>query len=156
MAFITCKKFDFMTSYDELIKMYFQVTERICVKEYDLKFDDKTLHFTTGMNFFISIWNYHHDPKYFPEPQRFDPDRFNEENRKNIDPDTYLPFGIGPRNCIGSRFALLELKTMFYFLLLNFEFEACEKTQIPLQLAKLPFFMKPEKEICVALKPREG
>lgn len=78
------------------------MTERNCVKDYDLKYDYKTLHFNTNMNFFIPIHCYHHDPQYFPDPEKFDPDRFNEENRGKIDPDTYLPFGLGPRNCIGS------------------------------------------------------
>lgn len=45
------------------------------------------------MNFFIPMHCFHNDAKYFPNPNLFDPDRFNEENRKNIDPDTYLPFG---------------------------------------------------------------
>ncbi|KAL9703491.1 hypothetical protein quinque_007009 [Culex quinquefasciatus] len=46
--------------------------------------------------------------------------------------------GIGPRNCIGSRFALMELKTIIYYLLLNFSFEVHEKTQIPLRMEKSP------------------
>lgn len=102
----------------------------------------------------IPVWNFHRDPKYFPNPGKFDPDRFSEENRDKIDPDTYLPFGVGPRNCIGSRFALMELKTIMYHLLLKFTFEANEKTQIPLQLAKIAFGIRPENGIWVSLKPR--
>lgn len=129
--------------------------ERTCVKEYDLKFDNKVLHFNTNVNFSVPVRAFHHDPQYFPDPEKFDPDRFSPENRKNIDPDTFLPFGSGPRNCIGSRFALMELKTVIYYLLLNFSFEKTEKTQIPLQYEKVPFGMKPEKGIWVALKPRD-
>ena len=77
------------------------MTDRVCVKDYNLKYDDKVLHFTKGLQIGIPIYCFHHDPKYFPEPEKFDPERFNEENRGNIDPDTYLPFGVGPRNCIG-------------------------------------------------------
>lgn len=65
----------------------------MCVKEYDLKFDGKTLHFNTDINFGIPIYGFHHDPNYFPDPEKFDPERFSPENRGNIDPDTYLPFG---------------------------------------------------------------
>lgn len=79
----------------------FQTTDRICAKAYDLNYDGKVLHFEPDDFFILSIWSFHHDPQYFPEPEKFDPERFNEENRGKIDPDTYLPFGVGPRNCIG-------------------------------------------------------
>lgn len=103
----------------------------------------------------IPIYGFHHDPKYFPEPEKFDPERFSDENKGDIDPDTYLPFGIGPRNCIGSRFALMELKTIFYYLVLNFSLEVTEKTQIPLKFDKNPIGLKTERGIWVALKPRK-
>lgn len=119
-----------------------------------MKYDNKTLNIKPGVSLVFPIWSFHHDPKFFPEPENFNPDRFSEENRGNIDPDTFLPFGIGPRNCIGSRFALMELKTIFYHLLLNFSFEATEKTQIPLKFMKLPFGVIPEKGIWIAFKSR--
>ena len=65
-----------------------------------------------------------------------------------------VQLGVGPRNCIGSRFALMELKTIFYYLMLNFSFEVAEKTQIPLQLLRSPVGLKTEKGVWVALKPR--
>ena len=73
------------------------VTDRTCVKDYDLKFDDKSYKFTPSMRFWIPIYGLHHDPKFFPNPYKFDPERFSEENRSNINMDAYLPFGIGPR-----------------------------------------------------------
>lgn len=41
------------------------------------------------------------DPEYFPNPEQFDPERFNKENKKNIKDFTYIPFGEGPRMCLG-------------------------------------------------------
>ena len=73
------------------------MTERDCVKNYDLKFDGKVIKFDKTVNVFIPIWCFHHDAEYFPEPEKFMPERFSEENRGSIDPDTYLPFGAGPR-----------------------------------------------------------
>ncbi|XP_054154549.1 thromboxane-A synthase-like [Oppia nitens] len=58
----------------------------------------------------IPVYAIHHDPDNYPEPDRFNPDRFMPANRHQIKPYTYLPFGSGPRNCIGMRFAQLELK----------------------------------------------
>lgn len=63
--------------------------------------------------------------------------------------------GVGPRNCIGSRFALMEMKTVFYYLLLNFSIEVTKKTQIPLKYDKTPVGLKTEKGIWIALKPRD-
>jgi cytochrome P450 family 9 len=52
----------------------------------------------------IPAWSFHRDPQFFPDPLKFDPERFSEENKHNIQPFTYMPFGLGPRNCIGKSF----------------------------------------------------
>lgn len=49
----------------------------------------------------IPVFALHRDPEYYPNPDVFDPDRFTPENKKLRPPCTYLPFGDGPRNCIG-------------------------------------------------------
>ena len=49
----------------------------------------------------IPIYSFHHDEEYFPNPEEFQPERFLPENKQNIKPGTYLPFGVGPRMCIG-------------------------------------------------------
>ena len=55
-----------------------------------------------GIGIMLPIYPLHHDPEFFPDPEKFDPERFSDENKKNIRPYTYLPFGSGPRNCIGN------------------------------------------------------
>lgn len=56
----------------------------------------------------VDIWGMHRRPDYFPDPKAFDPDRFTPEREAQIPRNTYLPFGSGPRNCIGRGLAMLE------------------------------------------------
>ncbi|XP_058153451.1 thromboxane-A synthase [Dasypus novemcinctus] len=76
----------------------------------------------------------HHDPELWPDPETFDPERFTAEACRLRQPFTYLPFGAGPRSCLGVRLGLLEVKLTLFHILRKFRFEACPETQIPLQL----------------------
>ncbi|NXF72909.1 CP3AD protein, partial [Sclerurus mexicanus] len=95
----------------------------------------------------------HRNPEYWPEPDEFRPERFSKENKESIDPYTYLPFGAGPRNCIGMRFALLTLKVAIVSLLQHFTFQTCKETQIPIKLSSQGL-LTPEKPIILKLVPR--
>ena len=57
--------------------------------------------FPAGMAFYFPVYELHHDERFWPDPERFDPMRFAPENKRNIKPMAYAPFGEGPRNCIG-------------------------------------------------------
>ncbi|XP_026318081.1 cytochrome P450 9e2-like [Hyposmocoma kahamanoa] len=112
--------------------------DRYCNKDYNLgKPNDKATEdyiVRKGDGIHIPLWAIHRDPQYFPRPNKFDPERFSEENKHKIQPFTYIPFGLGPRNCIGSRFALCEVKVMAYQLLKAVEMSPSDKTVIPLKM----------------------
>ncbi|XP_060116516.1 cytochrome P450 3A40-like [Heteronotia binoei] len=95
----------------------------------------------------------HRDPEYWPEPEEFRPERFSKENKEAIDPYIFLPFGAGPRNCIGMRFALLLLKVALVVLLQRYSFRTCKETQVPLEL-DTKGFMQPKKPIMLKMVPR--
>lgn len=132
------------------------LTDRVCTKPYKLNVDGRSYEFNVGDMVTIPILGIHRDPKYYPDPEKFDPERFSEENRHKINPLTYMPFGVGRRACIASRFALMESKAMLYSLLSAFTFEVSEKTQIPLQLQKGKFSVRAEKGFWVHMKPRNN
>ncbi len=65
-------------------------------------------HVPAGSILGFGIWAVHRDPALWPDPLTFDPDRFRPDRAKEIDRYQYLPFGAGPRSCIGDHFAMLE------------------------------------------------
>ena len=60
------------------------------------------------------------DSRYWKDPKIFDPERFSPESIKNVRPYTYMPFSMGPRNCIGKNFAILEMKIILANILRKF------------------------------------
>ncbi|XP_070493750.1 probable cytochrome P450 6a13 [Chironomus tepperi] len=114
---------------------------RKCVKDY--KIPNTNLVIPAGCPIFIPVGAVHNDEKYFEDPQRFDPERFNEENTKKRIPYTYMPFSEGPRICIGLRFGTMQAKIGLIKLLRNFKFIPCSKTLIPMKFAPNSGFQSP-------------
>ncbi|NXE67494.1 CP3A9 protein, partial [Calcarius ornatus] len=123
--------------------------ERTCKKDVEIN----GVIIPKGVVVTIPPYVLHRDPDYWPNPDEFRPERFSKENKESIDPYTYLPFGAGPRNCIGMRFALLILKVAIVSLLQHFTFQTCKETQIPIKLSSVGL-LTPEKPVILKLVPR--
>ncbi|KAF4519366.1 hypothetical protein B566_EDAN011372 [Ephemera danica] len=128
------------------------ITDRTCTKNYIVPGTDVLIE--EGSSILLPIYALHHDPEFFPEPEKFDPERFSKENKKNIRPYTYLPFGSGPHNCLGMRLALLEVKLCICYILDACELKVSAKTQVPLKLTKKSFRMQPDDGFWVSAIPR--
>ncbi|XP_069689911.1 cytochrome P450 9e2-like [Periplaneta americana] len=127
------------------------IISRKCVKKYQVPNSD--IIFEPEDIVTIPLRGLQLDSQYFPDPDTFNPDRFSDEHKHNIQPFTYIPFGSGPRQCIANRFALMVTKTALVHLLHHFELHTCSKTKLPLQLAK-SFTFSFEGGFWVGLKSR--
>jgi cytochrome P450 len=87
-----------------------------------------------GMPILIPLYALERDEKYFEDPLKYNPDRFSPENIKNIPSNTFIPFGIGPRSCIGERMGLIQTKTAICSILKDFCIETNDKTPRKIKL----------------------
>ncbi|XP_068134836.1 cytochrome P450 3A29-like isoform X2 [Hyperolius riggenbachi] len=138
---------------DETLRLYPATPrlERVCKQTTEIN----GVTIPKGVVAVIPNFALHRDPEFWPNPEEFRPERFSKENRKTQDPYTFLPFGAGPRNCIGMRFALINMKSVITMLLQNFSFRTCKDTPIPLEIDTTGF-LKTKKPVLLSLVPRES
>lgn len=97
----------------------------------DYTFESNNVTVSKDLKIWIPVYGIHHDPDIYPDPEKFDPERFSKEEIMKRHPMHFLPFGHGPRNCIGARFAVYQTKIGLIKILRNFEVQVCNKTLIP-------------------------
>lgn len=121
-------------TYEELLKMKYldqvvsetlrmyppgYILTRVCSKNYLIpakkSYEKVDLVIDKDTTILIPVIGVHMDPEYFPSPDRFDPDRFSEANKCNIVPGSFMPFGSGPRSCIGAHNRFIMLYTLRTF-----------------------------------------
>lgn len=129
--------------------------DRLCSKRVLLNDGNKlNVYIEKGDHIWIPTYCFHHNPKYFPQPNVFDPERFNDENRKKINSAHYVPFGIGPRACIGYRFAIMEVKLIIFYMLKQFQFNVSNETEIPMKIKSTPFGIHSLNGVMLTIKRR--
>ncbi|KAH9360216.1 hypothetical protein HPB48_016875 [Haemaphysalis longicornis] len=111
--------------------------------------------FPAGCEILAPVWHVHHDAQHWPDPFCFSPERFAPEVSKDHHPGAYMPFGIGPKSCIGNRFALLELKAALCKLLRKFEVLPCARVKDPMELVVKTVLAVPATPIQVKLRYRK-
>jgi cytochrome P450 len=135
-------KFEFATQViQEALRLYppFWMVDRMALS------DDRVgdLVIPRGSTVVVFIYGAHHSPRYWEDPERFDPERFTKANEKRHTPFTHLPFGAGPRGCIGGNYATLQILMILSVLLRRYEFRLAPGQTI-------------EARPMVILRPKDG
>ncbi|KAJ3656515.1 hypothetical protein Zmor_015587 [Zophobas morio] len=120
--------------FNETLRLYpvLGFFNRICVKPFQVPGTNVVI--DKGTPVLIPVLGIQHDPEYFPDPLKFDPERFNEDQKQV--PFSFLPFGDGPRFCIGMRYGKLQTKLGIAALISQFKFFPSPSTPKYIELDK--------------------
>jgi len=122
LGFSDVPKFEFTTQViNEALRLYppFWMVDRMALA------DDRAgdIHIPRGSTVVVFIYGTHHSPRYWESPESFDPERFAKGNEKLHTPFAHLPFGAGPRGCIGGNYAMLQMLMILSVLLRKYDFQ---------------------------------
>lgn len=122
LSYADVPRFEFTTQViQEALRLYppFWMVDRMAVA------DDRAgdIEIPRGSTVIVFVYGAHHAPRYWQDPERFEPERFTKANEKLNTPFTYLPFGAGPRGCIGGNYAMLQILMILSAVLTRYDFE---------------------------------
>ncbi|XP_030082015.1 cytochrome P450 6a22-like [Drosophila hydei] len=119
---------------------------RVSRKYYAAK-GNRHFYIEPGQMLFIPVYGIHHDPALYPEPHKFIPERFLADQMAQRPTASWLPFGDGPRNCIGMRFGKMQTSIALFYLLRRFQFSVCPRTQSKIEFLSSNLLLCPVKGI---------
>ena len=138
----------------ETLRCYtpFPNLQRTCTKTYQIPGTDIVI--PKGGEVWINVASIHSDPKHYDSPLEFNPENFSKENKAKRNPYAFLPFGQGPRNCIGMRFALLEAKCALATVVKNFTLLPSGKTKEPIEIDPISAITYPKHGLYARVERR--
>ncbi|XP_020281102.1 probable cytochrome P450 6a14 [Pseudomyrmex gracilis] len=125
---------------------------RICTKALDLP--TTNIHIPEGTLITIPVLGIQRDPAIYPDPDKFDPERFSADEIAARHPYAYLPFGEGPRVCIGTRFGYMQTKVGILNILSKFKVKLHSRTPVPLIIDEAPIILTPKGGVHLIIEPR--
>ncbi|XP_031629073.1 probable cytochrome P450 6d5 [Contarinia nasturtii] len=140
---------------EETLRKYpvLPMINRKCVKEYRIPGTDNVIE--EGVEVYMSVIGMHRDEQFYDEPNKFDPMRLDDEVGKNLVNRPYIPFGDGPRNCIGMRLGKLQTKVGLISMLQNFNYELDERHKGgDLEFDPRHFLLQPSEDIFLRVSKR--
>ncbi|XP_029851667.4 probable cytochrome P450 6a19 [Ixodes scapularis] len=109
-----------------------------------------------GTSVLASTYQIHHDPTLWPEPDKFDPERFSPENKASIPANAFLPFGVGPKHCLGQRLAQLELAFITAMLLRRFRITLGPSQKPDMEYVTYAMLAAPKNGVWIKLQKLEA
>ncbi|XP_074555300.1 cytochrome P450 17A2 [Halichoeres trimaculatus] len=109
----------------------------------------------SGTRVLVNMWSIHHDPRHWDKPDLFNPDRFLDDQGQRVTPSCFLPFGAGPRVCVGESLARLELFLFLSSLLQRIHFSLPDGAPLPNLQGRLGVVLQP-LPYKVVVSPRAG
>ncbi|KAL7026346.1 hypothetical protein ACKWTF_013878 [Chironomus riparius] len=119
---------------DETLRMYTQGVMILRKAKEDFQVPDSNITIKKGSSVWIPTLSFHFDEQFWENPTKFDPERFTQEEIDKRPPFCYFPFGEGPRNCIGMRFGLLNVKYGVATIIKTFKVTADARMTHPIKL----------------------
>jgi len=126
------------------------ILNRECTRNYNIP--DTSVVIEKGTPIIIPTLALHRDAKYYPEPQKFIPERFHPDNIKSFEEMPYMPFGDGPRNCIGMRMGKMQTKVGLVFMLQDFTYNLVNNDE--LKISSKSFVLQPTSGINLRISKR--
>lgn len=128
------------------------MTNLVRLAQNDYKIPGTEIIIEKGTSVWIPAYAIQHDPEYYPEPEKFMPERFSADLVAEREGTKWLPFGEGPRNCVGLRFGMMQSRIGLLTILNNFDLSICESTSIPLKFVPKNFILTPEGGVYLKFK----
>ncbi|XP_075983406.1 cytochrome P450 6B5-like [Anticarsia gemmatalis] len=140
---------------DETLRLYpvLSMLTREMAEDYTLP---DGLRLEKGLRVHLPVIHLHNNPDFFPEPEEYKPERFYGDNKRDIKPYTYMPFGDGPRVCIGMRFAKMQMMAGFITLFKKYRVELADGMKRKLTMEPKSLITQAKGGINLKLVERDG